>query len=300
MHSTKWVAIVTLLLLIVGTGCSRNLSRDVKADVKRSLEQAGLIDVKVDQDLDTGVVTLSGQVKSDDEKARAETVAKAVAGDQVVSNQIAVRPPGFKRESKGIASETDAGYSSQASESTATSTTVVAYMIIPSGTELALRTNETIDSKTATAGQTFSALMDRDVLDSSGALAISKGSNAELVIRSAAGGSATKTSSLVLDVDTITVAGKRYAVSTGDVQQKGRQGLGANKRTAEMVGGGAAIGALIGAIAGKGKGAAIGAGVGAAAGAGTQVLTKGKQVQVPAETILAFKLEQDLRLEPAR
>jgi len=66
MQSTKWVAIVTLLLLIVGTGCSRNLSRDVKDDVKRSLEQAGLNDVKVDQDRDTGVVTLSGQVKSDE------------------------------------------------------------------------------------------------------------------------------------------------------------------------------------------------------------------------------------------
>jgi outer membrane lipoprotein SlyB len=67
-----------------------------------------------------------------------------------------------------------------------------------------------------------------------------------------------------------------------------------------MVGGGAAIGALIGAIVGKGRGAAIGAAVGAGAGAGTQVLTKGKQVRVPAETLLNFKLEKDLRLEAAR
>ena len=198
-----------------------------------------------------------------------------------------------------FSSSTDARFLSQPTGSTASSTPVGAYKIIPSGTELALRTNETIDSKTATAGQKFSAVMYQDVLDSSGALAISKGSNAELVIRSTAGGSMTTTSSLVLDVDTVTVAGKRYVVSTGDVQQKGRQGIGANKRTAEMVGGGAAIGALIGAIVGKGKGAAIGAGVGAAAGAGTQVLTKGSQVRVPAETILNFKLEKDLRLEPA-
>lgn len=112
MHSTKWVAIVTLLLLIVGTGCSLNLSRDVKDNVKRSLEQAGLNDVKVDQDRETGVVTLSGQVKSDDEKARAETVAKAAAGDLVVSNQIAVRPVGFESEAKEIASDLDTGIES--------------------------------------------------------------------------------------------------------------------------------------------------------------------------------------------
>ena len=198
-----------------------------------------------------------------------------------------------------FSSSTDSRFLSQPTGSTTRSTAVAAYKTIPSGTELSLRTNDAIDSKTATAGQKFSAVMYQDVLDSSGAMAISKGSNAELVIRSTAGGSVSTTSSLVLDVDTVTVAGRRYVVSTGDVQQKGRQGIGANKRTVEMVGGGAAIGALIGAIAGKGKGAAIGAGVGAAAGAGAQVLTKGDQVRVPAETILNFKLEQDLRLEPA-
>ena len=109
MHLTKWVAIVTLLLLMVGAGCSRNLSRDVKDSVKKSLEQSGLNDVKVDQDRDTGVVTLSGQVTSDDEKARAEAVAKTMADNQVVSNQIAVRPAGFESEAKEIASDLDAG-----------------------------------------------------------------------------------------------------------------------------------------------------------------------------------------------
>jgi hypothetical protein len=66
-----------------------------------------------------------------------------------------------------------------------------------------------------------------------------------------------------------------------------------------MVGGGAAIGALIGALVGHGKGAAIGAGVGAAAGAGGEVLTKGKEVRVPAETVMNFKLDKDLSLNPA-
>ena len=76
--------------------------------------------------------------------------------------------------------------------------------------------------------------------------------------------------------------------------------VGANRRTAEMVGGGAVLGTIIGAIAGGGKGAAIGAAVGAAAGAGTEILTKGKEVRVPSETVLNFRLDQDLILRPVR
>jgi hypothetical protein len=169
-----------------------------------------------------------------------------------------------------------------------------AYTTIPSGTQLAIRTNEAIDSRNATAGQRFSAVMAGDVFDRSGALVIPKGSDADLVIRSTGG------SDLVLDVDSIVVAGQRYVVSTADFEQKGREGIGANKRTAEMVGGGAALGAVIGAIVGGGKGAAIGALIGGAGGAGAEVLTKGSEVRVPAETILNFRLDSDLRLEPAR
>jgi len=54
---------------------------------------------------------------------------------------------------------------------------------------------------------------------------------------------------------------------------------------------------LIGAIAGGGKGAAIGALAGGAAGAGAQTLTKGKQINIPAETEMGFRLNQDLQLK---
>ena len=63
-----------------------------------------------------------------------------------------------------------------------------------------------------------------------------------------------------------------------------------------MVGGGAALGALIGAIVGHGKGAAIGAASGGAGGAGVEILVKGKEVRVPAETVLKFRLDQPLSL----
>ena len=56
------------------------------------------------------------------------------------------------------------------------------------------------------------------------------------------------------------------------------------------------LGTLLGAIAGGGKGAAIGAIAGAAAGGGAQVLTKGHEIRVPAETVLNFRLEEPLHL----
>jgi hypothetical protein len=171
---------------------------------------------------------------------------------------------------------------------------------LPIGTELSVRTNEPIDSNTANVGQTFSAVIAADVLDRSGAVMIPRGSDVQLVIRSATGGGMTSDSEMVLDVNSLTVSGTRYEVSTGDLEQQGNQGVGANKRTTIMVGGGAALGTLIGAIVGGGKGAAIGAAVGAGAGLGTEVLTKGRQVKVPAETLLNFRLDQDLRLLASR
>ena len=172
-------------------------------------------------------------------------------------------------------------------------------VILPAGTEIAVLTNQEIDSKTATEGQVFPADVAENVLNSSGQVVIPKGSEAELVIRKVSGGGVTGSSEVTLDLQSIKVGGRRYTVNTQDLEQKGSQGIGANRRTAEMVGGGAVLGTLIGAIAGHGRGAAIGAAAGAAAGAGTQILTRGKAVHVPAETTLRFKLDQSLRLEAA-
>jgi hypothetical protein len=172
---------------------------------------------------------------------------------------------------------------------------------IPSGTQISVRTNEAIDSKTVSIGQTFSAQLESEILDNNGSVRIPKGSDVELVIRNASGDPNKSSSDLVLDLAALTVNGTRYMVSTDDLVEQGSgQGVGANKRTAVMVGGGAAIGSVIGAIVGGGKGAAIGAAVGAGAGVGAEVLTKGKQVKVPSETILQFRLDQDLRLQATR
>src|SRR5438477_8097709 len=129
---------------------------------------------------------------------------------------------------------------------------------VPAGTELSVRTEETIDSNHAVEGQTFAAEVTNNVLDSSGGVVIPRGANAQIIIRSASrGGRFRGSSDLVLDLVSVSVAGRRYQVSTADLVKQGKSGIGANQRTAKYGGGGAAIGAIIGAIAGGGRGAAI-------------------------------------------
>ena len=188
--------------------------------------------------------------------------------------------------------------SSDASDTAANDTprrrlTAAQAIVIPTGTQLQVRTNQAIDSKVASAGQTFSAEIANDVTDESGRVVIPRGSPAALVIKQASAGKV-KSNSLVLDMQSISVQGKEYDVETADVSEAGKQGVGMNKRSGKYMGGGAALGAIIGAIAGGGKGAAIGAASGVGAGAATQVLTRGS-VKVPAESLLTFRLELPLR-----
>jgi hypothetical protein len=168
---------------------------------------------------------------------------------------------------------------------------------VPAGSEVSVRNEETIDSAHAVEGQTFAADVTRDVQDANGDTVIPRGANAQIVIRSASkGGKFKGQADLVMDLAWVSIGGRRYALDTVDLREKGHQGVGVNKRTGEFAGGGAAIGAIIGAIAGGGKGAAIGAGSGAGAGVATEILTKGGSVKVPVESILTFKLERPLRV----
>jgi hypothetical protein len=172
--------------------------------------------------------------------------------------------------------------------------------VVPAGARISVRTEETIDSRRAAEGQTFAAEVTRDVLDSDGAVVIPRGANAQIIIRSASqGGHFKGRSDLVMDLASVSIGGQQYQLETNSVARMGKQGVGANRRTAKFVGSGAAIGAIIGAIAGGGKGAAIGAASGAGAGAGGEILTKGPAVRVPVESVLTFRLEAPLRVASA-
>jgi hypothetical protein len=172
---------------------------------------------------------------------------------------------------------------------------------VPVGTTVSVRTEETIDSGKAVEGQTFAGEVTEDVLDADGAAVIPQGANAKLVIKSASkGGRFRGASDLVLDLQEVAIEGRQYALSTSDIVQQGKSGVGVNKRTAVYTGGGAALGAIIGAIAGGGKGAAIGAGAGGGGGALAQILTKGSSIRIPVETVLKFKLDKPLHVTAAK
>jgi hypothetical protein len=161
---------------------------------------------------------------------------------------------------------------------------------IDSGTTITVRTNESINAKDSD-GQVFSGVVEKDVANRRGSIAIPKGSDVELVVRNVSD------NEVALDLQSVMVNGQRYTVQTDSsyIDPERKEGIGANKRTGKYVGGGALLGAVVGAIAGGGKGAAIGAGAGAAAGAGAQILTRGSSVRVPAESLLTFRLQQPLR-----
>jgi len=161
---------------------------------------------------------------------------------------------------------------------------------IDAGTTITVRTNEQIDARDSD-GRIFSGVVEQDVTNRNGRVAIPRGSDVELVVRR------TSDNQVALDLDAVEVNGQRFGIqSEGNVVSSQRkEGIGVNDRTGKYVGGGAAIGAIIGAITGGGKGAAIGAGAGAAAGAGAQILTRGRSVRVPAESLLTFRLAQPLR-----
>jgi hypothetical protein len=167
---------------------------------------------------------------------------------------------------------------------------------IAAGTTIPVRTNDAIDAKNTDNGRVYSAVIDHDVLDRAGRIAIPRGSVAELMVRDIGH------HTLALDLDSVVVRGQRYRVTTYDVIRSGEQkdGVGANRRTGKFVGGGALFGTIVGAIAGGGKGAAIGALAGGAAGAGGQIATRGKRVHIPAESLLTFQLRQPLNLAPDR
>jgi hypothetical protein len=167
------------------------------------------------------------------------------------------------------------------------------YQVVPSGSDIKVRTDTAIPAKPA-QGASFAATVSDDVMGSGGAVVIPRGSRATLVAVPSDDGKDT-----VLDLRAVRVNGARFNLTTNATSQSTAPGgLGANTRTAKYVGGGAALGAILGGIFGGGKGAAIGALAGAGAGAGGQVYM-GRKKAIPAETQLSFKLAQDLEMRPA-
>lgn len=168
--------------------------------------------------------------------------------------------------------------------------------IIDQGTQITVRLIDPIDSEKNQTGDTFHATLNTP-LTSDGEEAVPAG--VELVghlvsVKSA--GKFAGQSEVVMQLDSLSSAGKTYNIQT---DQYSKKGSARGKNTAEKVGGGAVIGGIIGAIAGGGKGAAIGAAAGAGVGGGVQAASKSQQIKLPSETVLNFVLQQPVTVVQA-
>jgi osmotically-inducible protein OsmY len=102
--------ILTLLAAGILAGCSgTSASPDVAASIRKSLDEAGFKDVSVSQDREKGIVTLGGKAVNENDKSQAESLAKSLAGSQVVADQIAVIPIGAESDAKAMNSDLDSG-----------------------------------------------------------------------------------------------------------------------------------------------------------------------------------------------
>ncbi len=331
------LGILLLLTVFVATfGCTKAPNdAQIASDVQTKMSaDSGLAGKQLGVQASNGAVTLSGNVDNEVQRDAAAHYAASVPGVKQVINNLVVGPapapppvqaeaptqpkpsPASKHHRSAKSQENPP---SDSPEQVAQSSPPVAApepapasaaapappppppppqkVTIASGTTLAIRLVDPIDSETATQGQTFHATLDSS-LAVDGNVVIPAGYQVEgHVVQVQSAGRFAGKSLLVLQLDRLKAADNYYNVQT---DQYTRQGGSRGTNTAEKVGAGAGIGAIIGAIAGGGKGAAIGAAAGGGLGGGVQAATKGQQIKLPSETVLNFTLQAPISVLPVQ
>jgi len=163
---------------------------------------------------------------------------------------------------------------------------------IPQGTALEVRLDQSLSSKSGSGSSFTATVVSPIVVD--GKTVIPRGAVAHgRVVDAHEGGHLEGVSRLGLELDTLEVEGKSYALDTNEILRSGKNH---KKRNWILIGGGTGVGALIGGIAGGGKGALIGTLAGGGAGTGAAALTGKKSIYLPAETLLRFRLDQPISI----
>lgn len=324
--------------LLLGAGCSRHTpqstartDQQIAGDVQAKLgAESALSGQNIQVAVDDGVVTLSGAANDAASRALAGNEAGSVSGVRTVVNNLEVQPaqtaaappppqpapapePRPRRQKPSPEPPQPApAVQNAAPEPSASATTAAVApapaaplppppaektVAIPAGTAIAIRMVDPLDSATASADQVFHATLANDLV-ADGMIAAPQGTPVLGRVVDAKDAAHFKGSALLsVELTRLDVRGRHIAVVTDTVS---KQGAGRGTNTAVKTGGGAVLGTLIGALAGGGKGAAIGAVAGAGAGAGVNAVTRGQQVQLPAETLLNFTLQSPITITTSR
>lgn len=197
--------------------------------------------------------------------------------------QSAAAPPAYRSGTQASQSQAALGTRARTANSIA----------VPEGTVVTVRTIDPINSDKSNIGDTFRASLDEPLIVNGRTLA-PKGADAILrVVQVNRESGISGSEQVALELAEVTVNGRRYTASSehAEVAAKNR-----NSESVKVIGGTAVLGAIIGAIAGGGKGAAIGAAAGAGTGAAIQAI-RGQRVQIPAESLLDFRLSRPLYID---
>ncbi len=326
MRKSAISLVMVVLAIGLAAGCSRGRSdQDITTDVKAKMfSDPQLKGANLEVAAKNGEVTLGGEVPNDAARYQAFKLATETPGVTKVNDRMSVKIaeapsaplPEAKPEplpapapARKLTRKTSAAPLREAAPPPTPAAEPVAaapapppapppppqpkHVEFPAGTSVVVRMIDAIDSETNHTGEIFRASLDAPlVVDNE--IVVPTGTDVYVkLVEARSAGHISGRSELRLELVRMQFQGKSYVLASSEYEQVGTS---RGKRSAATIGGGAAIGAAIGAIAGGGKGAAIGAGVGAGSGTAIQVLTKGKQIKIPSETKLDFKLEQPVEV----
>jgi len=302
MRAGKFTLVLLLLLLFgVTESCSRSgsdkkIARDIQQQVAADPEtKHSQVQVKVH----SGKVTLAGEVDTPLAQQEVEDIAQKEPGVKAVDDQTKVdpgSPPSAAQllAPQPFASQPPATLVADTAEplpTPAKSQTIV----VPSGTTLMIRTSTSLSSGTSQTGQEFVGHLARPV-SIRGTTVFPSGSRVTgTVVEAQKRGKVKGEAVLDLRLTSITAHGRTYSIRTGVLENTAK---GKGKRTAVTTGGGAAGGGLLGGIAGGAKGAGIGALLGAGAGLVGGAVTGNKQIELPSESALSFRLASPVTISP--
>jgi hypothetical protein len=169
---------------------------------------------------------------------------------------------------------------------------------IPAGTQLTIRIDQRISVKSSHAGDKFTGEVVEPVLASDNSLIVPKGSPVGGILAAAhKRGHFKGASVLELRLTRLTLNGTEYPLQTRDVVERKK---GKGRRSTGLIAGGSGLGMLVGGVATGGVGLVVGGLVGGGAGTAAAGLTGNKDLVIPAESVVRFKLADDLVVQPAQ